>query len=299
MEARFKPRYWPVWLGFGILYLWQRLPWPVSMWLGRRLGDLLRRAMKSRQKVAQRNLALCFPELDSEAREGWVNACFQSAGCMVPEAGLAWFGSPRRIARLSTLTGTEHLDRALVEGQGVLLLAAHFTTLEIVARIICQHERQSKACLYREHSNPVLEQLVRKSRLGYAGACFSRNQTRGAVRHLRKGGMLWYAPDQDYERGQSVFAPFFGLQASTSISAHQLATMGRARVLTLHQRRHSGGYEVSIETALDGIPSADAFADAVEINAEMERIIRRAPEQYLWLHRRFKNRPEGEPDLYG
>ncbi len=298
MGELWKPRYWPVFIGFAILYLWQLLPWRWSMWMGRRLGGLLQRVLKSRVSVARRNLELCFPERDASVREQMLKSCFQSLGCMVPEAGIAWFGSPRRIERLSTLIGTEHLDEALAAGQGVLLLAAHFTTLEIVARMICQHDRPSKACLYREHRNLALEYLVKKCRGGFVGDSFSRNQTRGAVRHLRKGGLLWYAPDQDYERGQSVFAPFFGLQASTSCSAHQLAIMGRARVLTMQQQRDKNGYQVVISPAIDGLPGDDQLEDATRINAAMEKIIRQAPEQYLWLHRRFKNRPPGESSPY-
>ncbi|MEM7706044.1 MAG: LpxL/LpxP family Kdo(2)-lipid IV(A) lauroyl/palmitoleoyl acyltransferase [Pseudomonadota bacterium] len=298
MQPLWHPRFWPTWFGFGLLYLWQLLPWRWSMWLGARLGGLLRRVLKSRVKITRRNLELCFPELDPAARETMLRGSFASAGCMVPEAGLAWYGSAARIARLSTLSGTKHLDEALEAGQGVLLLAAHFTTLEIVGRIVCQHHRESKGVLYREHRNAALEYLVRRGRGGYSGASFNRQQTRGAVRHLRKGGLLWYAPDQDYERGQSVFAPFFGRQASTSVSAHQLAAMGRARVLTLRQRRHKNGYEVVLEPALEGVPSDDALADMTRINAEMERIIRECPEQYMWLHRRFKNRPPGEASVY-
>lgn len=298
MGTLWNPRYWPIWAGFGLLYLWQRLPWGWSLAIGRGLGLLLRRFMKSRDRIARRNLELCFPEWTADEREALLRENFASTGCMVPEAGLAWFGSARRIARLTDLKGTEHLDAAAASGQGVLLLAAHFTTLEIGGRIICRHQREAKAALYREHRNPALEYLVRRLRGGYAGHCFNRQQTRGAVRHLRRGGLLWYAPDQDYERGQSVFVPFFGVQASTSTSAHQLASMGRARVLTVRQRRIGSRYEVVFEPALEGIPGADAAADCARINAEMERIIRYCPDQYMWLHRRFKNRPEGETSLY-
>ncbi|MEM9530347.1 MAG: LpxL/LpxP family Kdo(2)-lipid IV(A) lauroyl/palmitoleoyl acyltransferase [Pseudomonadota bacterium] len=299
MSAPLAPRYWPVWIGFGFLYLWHLLPWPVAMAAGRRLGGLLRLGLKSRVKVTRRNLELCFPEATEAEREQMLKETFESVGCMLPEAGFAWFGSQRRINRLSSVTGTEYLDQAQAEGQGVLLLAAHFTTLEIGGRIICRHDKESKAAIYREHSNPALEYLVRKYRSGYAGTCFNRNETRGAVRHLRRGRLLWYAPDQDYERGQSLFLPFFGIQAYTSTSAHQLATLGRARVLTVRQRRTRQGYELAIEPPLAGIPGPNVEEDCARINEVMERIIREAPTQYLWLHRRFKNRPEGEASLYG
>ena len=294
------PAHWPIWLGFGLLRLTARLPYRLQLAMGESLGGLLRRLMKSRVRVARRNLELCFPEMPEDQREDMIVRVFKSMGIMLMETGIAWYGSPSRIRSLVTLKGFEQLDQAEREGHGVLLLAPHFTTLEICGHMLTLHPAMKKAGLYREHGNPALEWLVRRGRLGYADAVYGRRETRAAIRHLRNGGLLWYAPDQDYERGDSVFVPFFGIQASTTASPHQFARLGTARVLVMRQRRlpDGAGYELELVPWLDRIPSDDVEADCRLINETIEEAIRRCPEQYLWVHRRFKNRPPGEKSLY-
>jgi KDO2-lipid IV(A) lauroyltransferase len=301
MKAPLSPRYWPVYFGFGLLRLAAKLPYGVQMALGRGLGRLLRRLLGSRQRVAARNLELCFPELSDAERSAMLDRLWQSIGCMVFEVGMAWWASDRAIQKLMVkATGFEHFDQAMADGEGVLLLAPHLTHLELGGRMLCQRSAISKAGLYRRHGNDALEYVVKSSRLGYADRIFIRRQTRAAVKHLRQGGLLWFAPDQDYERGESVFVPFFGVDAYTTVSPLQLARLGRARILTVGMRRlpDNGGYELEISPPLEGIPSDDPITDATRINAALETHIRRCPEQYLWLHRRFKNRPEGQPSLY-
>ena len=294
-----KPRYWPVWLGMGLLRLLIMLPYRGQLVVGTGLGLFLRKVLRSRERIARRNLDLCFPQRSSGERDAILKGCFHSLGIMIFETGLAWWGSLRRLRRLCHISGLEHLDQARREGQGVLLLAAHFTTLEMGGRLLCTHHPDSKAGLYREHGNPALQHAVLRAR-SYAGAMFSRQQTRAAVRHLRQAGLLWYAPDQDYERGRSLFVPFFGISAATSTSVHQLARMGRARVLMLRQRRlpNGQGYRLEVMAPFVGLPSADPAEDCRRINEALEAAVLECPQQYLWIHRRFKNRPPGEASLY-
>ncbi len=293
------PRYWPVWLDMGLLRLLVVLPYRVLLALGAALGLLLKRALPSRVRVARRNLELCFPERSPSERQTILDGCFRSLGTMVFETGLAWWGGRRRLAPLLAIDGLEQLDAARRDGRGVLLLAAHFTTLEIGGRLLCLHDPDSKAGLYREHGNAALQWAVSRARF-YSGAMFSRRQTRAAVRHLRAGGLLWYAPDQDYERGRSVFAPYFGVLAATTTSTLDLARLGRARVMLLQQRRLPGnrGYRLEIRTPFEDLPSGDPLADCTLINRALEAAVRECPEQYLWVHRRFKKRPPGEAPVY-
>ena len=155
--------------------------------------------------------------------------------------------------------------------------------------------------MYREHHDPAFEWAVKRARSRYAVAMFRRDELRGVLRHLKSTGVIWYAPDQEYRRGDRVFAPFFGIAASTITATHQLARLTGAAVIGFeHQRMPDGAYRLRLHPALEDFPSADPLAVATAVNALLEQIIRLAPEQYLWLHARFKTRPgAGDPSLYG
>jgi KDO2-lipid IV(A) lauroyltransferase len=295
-----SPRYWPVWFGLGLLWLSAWLPFRLQLFLGRCLGRLLQLALKSRVRVARRNLALCFPEWDAQRREQVLKENFESIGCMVFETGFAWWGSDRRFLARVKCRGVEHLAEARKDGHGLVLLGAHFTTLETGGVAVTHVAGEQLGGFYREHTNPAMEWLVHRVRDRYADQIFNRLELRAAVRHLRKGGLLWYAPDQDYRRGESRFVPFFNVQASTSTSPHQLARMGKARVLMMSQKRLPGtqGYEVVFEPVFEDMPGATAEQDLERINQSLEAVIRDCPEQYLWIHRRFKTRPPGEDSVY-
>ncbi len=294
------PRDWPMLLGMSLLRLICLLPYRWLMALGRTLGRLLYHGLASRRGVAAINLELTHPHLTDKARSGLLRASFQSLGCMVFEAGLAWWSSNRRIAGLSEVLGQDQLLSLLGEGQGVLLVSAHFTTLEIGTRILCDAIPGQIAGLYRKHGSAALDTVVRGSRLRYAANLFNRLQTRQAVRHMRQGHALWYAADQDYGRGDSIFVPFLGVTASTITSTHHLARMGNARVIMVSQQRlpEGRGYRLVFSRPLDGIPSDDIQADTLRINQQLDQMVFANPEQYLWIHRRFKTRPEGHESLY-
>jgi KDO2-lipid IV(A) lauroyltransferase len=294
------PRYWPVWFGLGLLWLSAQLPHRLRMFLGTGFGWLLRKSLGSRVRTARKNLELCFPEWDRERREQVLRDSFQSLGCMLFETAFAWWASDRRLLAKVSFKGTEHLLAARKQGNGLVLLAAHFTTLEMGGVATSRIAGDKLGGFYREHTNQAMEWAVHRVRERYAGQIFNRLELRGAVRHLRKGGLLWYAPDQDYRRGENLFVPFFGIQASTSTSPHHLARMGKAKVLLMSQRRLPGntGYELTFQKAFENMPSDDPEQDLDRINQALETVIRACPEQYLWIHRRFKTRPKGEKSVY-
>ena len=292
-----SPRHWAGWVGVGLLMVLARLPWPLQRWLGHALGRLLRRMLRTRRLVAARNLALCLPELDDVARARLLAAHFDALGIGVFEFARAWFGSIDPLRRGVTIAGLEHLEAARAGGRGVIIVSGHFTTLETCGRLLCDHV--PLAGMYRPYRQPAMEWAVRRGRARYAAAMFPKQDVRGAVRHLKRGGLLWYAPDQDPSRGDSVHVPFFGQPAHSLTSTHQLARLsGAAVVLFQHARDDAGHYSLRLWPAFADFPSTDPVADTARIMAGVETMARAAPAQYLWIHRRFKRRPTGVEDPY-
>ena len=273
------------------------LPWGVQRVLGRGFGGFLRLALPTRRRIAARNLALCFPELDADARDRLLREHFRALGIGVFEFARAWWGSIGPLRRTVTIEGLEHLAAARADDRGVILVSGHFTTLEVCGRLLCDHV--PLAGMYRPYGQPAMEWAVRRGRERYAAQMFAKQDVRGAVRHLKRGGLLWYAPDQDPSRGDSVHVPFFGQSAHSLTSTHQLARLSGAAVVVFeHARRDDGGYTLRLWPAFEGFPSADATVDTARVMAAIEAMARAAPAQYLWIHRRFKRRPEGIADPY-
>ena len=270
-----------------------RLPWGVQRVAGRILGVALQHLLRRRRDIAATNLALCFPALDPRERERLLRAHFGALGIGLFEFARAWWGSVAPLREGTTVEGVEHVRAAQAQGRGVIVVSGHFTTLEVCGRLMCDHV--PLAGMYRPHAEPAMEWAVRRGRARYAAAMFPKQDVRGAVRHLKRGGLLWYAPDQDPSRGDAVFVPFFGHPAHSLTSTHALARMSGAVVLLFqHARREDGSYAMTLSPALEDFPSADATADTARVMAGIEAMARAAPEQYLWIHRRFKRQPDGK-----
>jgi KDO2-lipid IV(A) lauroyltransferase len=273
------------------------LPWPLQRGLGRALGSALRLLLGERRRIAARNLALCFPALDEAARASLLRQHFAALGIGLFEFARAGWGSVAALRRGLQVEGLEHIAAARAGGRGVIVISGHFTTLEICGRLLCDHV--PLAGMYRPHAQAAMEWAVKRGRLRYAAAMFARDELRPALRHLKQGGLLWFAPDQDTRRGDSVFVPFFGRPASSLTSTHQLARLSGAAVLAFaHERRADGGYTLRLSPAFVDFPSEDAVADTARVMAAIEAMARAAPAQYLWIHRRFKRQPGGGEDLY-
>ncbi|KAF1709194.1 lipid A biosynthesis lauroyl acyltransferase [Pseudoxanthomonas sangjuensis] len=293
------PREWPTWLGIGFAAAAARLPWRLQRWIGRvLLGPLLRVALGARRKVAERNLELCFPELDAAARDALLKRNFAELGIGLFEFARAWWGGVGPMRRGLRVEGLEHLAAAREGGRGVIVVSGHFVTLELCARLMCDHA--PLAGMYRPHATGAMEWAVKRGRLRYATAMFARDELRPALKHLKQGGLLWFAPDQDTRRGDSVFVPFFGRPAYSLTSTHQLARLSGAAVGAFsHVRRDEGGYTLKLSPAFEGFPSKGATADTAQVMAAIEGMVREAPAQYLWIHKRFKRQPDGQQgDVY-
>lgn len=287
----FAPRHWPVWLGVRLCMALARLPWRVQRSLGAAVGWLALRLLPDRREAARTNLALCLPELDAGAREALLRANFRDVGIGLFEFARAWWGDVAPMRASARIEGVDVLQRLQAEGRGVLLVSGHFMTLEMCGRLLCDHV--PLAGMYRRHRSPVMEWAVLRGRLRYASAMFGNGDTRAAIRHLKRGGVLWYAPDQDMRGKDTVFAPFFGIPAATITATHQFARMTGCAVVPFFHRREGAHYVLQVGQPLAPFPSHDAVADSAAVNAAIEAMVRQAPSQYLWLHRRFKRQPDG------
>ncbi len=292
------PRFWPLWLGMGLLWLVVQLPYRWLLALGRGLGGLMYHLAGSRRRIAARNLELCFPELSVGERQRLLRENFASTGMTFFEMAISWWWPVERLKRLGTGEGLEHLRQAEADGQGVILMALHFTTLEMGGALLCM--QQDMYGMYRAHKNPLFDFIQRHGREQRLLGAIERDDVRGMLKVLRAGGVVWYAPDQDYGAQRSLFVPLFGVQAATVTATSKFARLGRARVVPFTQTRLADGtgYKVTVHPALADFPGDSEEADCLRINQWIEQAIRQQPEQYLWAHRRFKTRPAGEAKLY-
>jgi KDO2-lipid IV(A) lauroyltransferase len=292
------PRHWPAWLAIGFIKALVLLParWVVAC--GAAFGALVSPLLRARRHVIARNLELCFPGMDPAQGKRLRREATREMGRMLGEFALGWFASDAKLAKLHVeIEGLRHLETARADGRGVLLVGGHFSHLELCARLISHRVRI--AGMYRRMDSDVFEYMVLRARLRYADTMFDKNQLRATVKYLKRGGTVWYAPDQDMRGKDSVFAPFFGIPASTITATHHLARLSGAAVMPFfHRRTPDGGYALRLEAPLENFPGDDLIADTARVNAAIERMVREAPAQYLWAHKRFKTRPEGMPPVY-
>lgn len=297
-SALWSPRYWHVQAGLALGRLVARLPFPVQIGLGKALGWLAYLLMPGRRRVARTNIHLCFPELDVRARRRLLRGHFQSLGIGVIETAMSWWAPAERLRGLARVEGLEYLRAALANGHGVILLSAHFTTLEIGGRLLSLHAPFH--VLYRPHKNAAFEAVMQAARARHFEKAISRDDMRAMLKSLKANMPVWYAPDQNYGREHSIFVSFFGIPASTITATARLARISGAEVVPFFQERLPGtaGYRLRLYPALVNFPTDDEAADTQRINDLIEAEIRKIPAQYLWAHRRFKTRPAGEPALY-
>jgi KDO2-lipid IV(A) lauroyltransferase len=296
-----KPALWShlgSWLVYGLCWLVAHLPYAVLLWLGRVLGWLFKKLFKSRRQVIAKNIETCFPELSVKEQQCLIDQNYRETGMMVSQTLRTFLNRSEWPYAELTITGKEHLEQAMATGRGVLLISGHFTALDVGGRVLC--EQYPVAGVYRPHKNPVQEYIVKRSRMRYAKAMFSRDELKGIIKYLKAGGVVWYAPDQNYRRGQSVFVDFFGTPAATITATHQLARITGCQVLGFAVKRmdQTPFYELQIVPALADFPSKDVNHDTRRINQMIEQMVQQAPEQYLWLHKRFKTQPPGAERFY-
>lgn len=292
------PRYWPTWLGLGVLRLAESLPYAFLLGTGRVIGRVARRLPLHYVRVARRNIEICLPELDARQRETLLDKHFESLGIGLCESAMCWWSSDERVLGLSHVEGMEHLEQALAAGRGAVLLTAHFTTLEIGARIL--NSRVPINILYRPLKNELLASVSARHFERQARKAILKDDVRGMVRALKRNEIVWYAPDQSYRKKGAMMIPFFGREAATNVFTSRLAQMTGAAVLYFSTERlaDGSGYRAVIHPAFVPDPQGCAVAETLRYHACIEKQVREMPEQYWWIHRRFKGLAEDFPDAY-
>ncbi|MEX0449076.1 lipid A biosynthesis acyltransferase [Spiribacter sp. 221] len=297
-----RPAYHPhnagQWLMLALLWLIGRLPPRAAFTTGEWVGHLLRFSRR-RRRIALRNVELCFPELEPAQREQLIQENLRYMGRAIAETALAWFGGKWVDQIPCEVKGVHHLHAAQSDGSPVILLSGHFLCVELAARLI--GPQLEMAVIYKPlRKKPLMDRAMLRSRSRTLADAIPRNDLRGIIRTLKNGTPVWYAGDQDYGVKNSVFVPFMGVPAATITGLTRLSKLGKARVVPLYFNvNESGdGYEVTLGKALDGFPTGSDTLDAQWMNAVIERGIRAHPEQYLWVHRRFKHPPPGERPAY-
>ncbi|NVK40797.1 MAG: lysophospholipid acyltransferase family protein [Oceanospirillaceae bacterium] len=269
-------------------------------WLGRR------QARNRGGKLAAntwRNLELCFPELDDDARDHLAAESLEQTGCTSAEMGMSWFWSPERsLAKIRDVHDECVVRDALAEGRGVILMAPHLGNWELLNLYVSNRYRPFTA-MYKPPQLKLIDDLIlrRRARLGSTMAPANASGVRTVMKALKRGEMVGILPDQQPERSGGVFAPFFGIDALTMKLVPQLARQTGARVICGYAKRlpKGEGYEVFFRDAEDGIGDRDLEKGAAAMNRSVEACVRALPEQYQWEYRRFSERPEGQPKRYG
>jgi len=288
------PRYWLTWLGYGFIWLAAQLPFALQMPIGKGIGALSYHLARERRRICAINIGLCFPELDAAQQAKLVRDTFISSGIGVMEVGMAWCRKPQSFRKRVTVSGLDRLEAASKRGKGVLLVCAHFSTLEFAGSLLSLFHPMDVT--YRRHKNPLFETLMTQSRQRLYSAVIERRDVRQALRSLKTGHTLWYAPDQDYGPKHSVFVKFFGVPAATITATTRFAALNNSAVVFFshYRKADNSGYHLDFSEALSDYPTGDEAADASRINAIIEAAIRKHPEQYLWLHKRFKTQAAGK-----
>lgn len=305
MAANRKPLYlylspatWPTWIGLGILRVVCWLPIPAAMALGRRLGWVAHKLGGKRRAIVRRNIELCFPELSATERARLEREHFAALGMSLIEMGLGRWATDERLTAITSVEGVSHVLQAVNDGHGVILLSAHFTTLEISGRVIKLNVPPFDA-VYRKSRNPFTTEMLRTGRERSAATTIEKRDIKAMVRSLREGRIVWYAPDQSYNRKGAEVIEFFGVPAMHTTATSTLARLGKAVTIPYFpQRLPNGHYHLKLLPPLENFPSDDPIADTKQYIRVLEDHIARCPEQYLWVHRKFKDLPESYPDYY-
>lgn len=280
----------------GLGWLLAKLPYRLQMGIGRRMGDLAFHLIRERRHVADVNLRLCFPELGEQARRDLLRAHFRSVGMGAMETTICWWGKTETIESLAHIEGLEHLEAAAARGRGIILLSAHFTSLELGVRMAKRPLRELgyvTTAMYKAPHDPVVDQVMRMRREAHIGGSSIRDDdVKGLLKALRRRDAVWYAADQKAPRRLGTIVDFFGQPARTHVALSRLARMTKASVVPFFTlRREDGqGYRLIIGPSIHERLGEDETSDAAQINAMIEAVVREAPDQYFWLHQRFKRK---------
>ena len=298
LAPKLSIKQWPKWFLVGCLWIVARLPMGAVFAVGRVIGFLGYHLAKSRRHITEVNIAKCFPDLSAQQQKALVRENFVHTGIGAVEIALPWLNPTRDLADRFKIEGLEHLNAAHDLGNGIVLVGAHYTTIDITSQPL--GSLGFVDVMYRQNKDPVWESLQYNGRKAFFDGVVERSDMRQILKRLRQGRTMWYAADQDYGIKHSVFAPFFGIDTATITVTSRLASKNKSAVLMLHQFRDlkRKTWTLKFTPMLENCPSGDDLADATRLNAMLEAEVKSVPAQYLWMHRRFKTRPTGEASFY-
>lgn len=290
------PRNWHVAVGmFALKWAHFLLPFQLKLRACKALGSLIHRFAGKRRNVANVNVALCFPGLTAAERDEFVKKNFQDWAVALLETSMGWFGRAHAATDSLIVEGAEHFEAAWQQDRGVVLLGAHFSTIDLGSTLFRHHFGHDIPvyAVYREQKNALFNQIMNKQRQRNTTGVVSKTNMRQIVRILKRKEVVWYAPDHDFGEASSVFVPFFGQTAATLTTTSKLASLGNSPVVMMSHYRNEDekSYTLKFFPALENFPSGDDEADATAVNAIIEKSILDAPTQYMWIHKRFKTQP--------
>lgn len=292
------PAYWPMWLLFGYLRLVTLLPLSWIEKIGAVTGWLVYRLAPSRRRVTRINIKQAFPDASETEIKRLIRASYRSLGISVYEMALAWWAKRDFLRTRCSVDGMQHLEQALAKGKGVILLTGHFSTLEIGGILMALYTPLQ--AVYKKAHNPMFDAFMLHYRSTHLERVTANTNVRGFIKGLRDGLATWYAPDQDFSTQDLVFTPFLGGMATTLTSTVRMSEMTGAPVVPFYPLRleDGKGYRLIILPALENFPTGDTYEDAARINQAIEAMVYKNPEQYAWIHKRFKTQPDGKPSIY-
>jgi KDO2-lipid IV(A) lauroyltransferase len=287
-----------MWLFMFLLRLIALLPLSWIESLGRFVGWLVYRLVPSRRRVTRINIKQAYPDYSETQVKQLVKASYASLGISMFETGLAWWASRDTLRAHCKVEGMEHLEKALAKGHGVILLTGHFSTLEIGGILMALYTPLQ--AVYKKAHNPMFDAFMLHYRSRHLKRVTANTNVRGFINGLRDGLATWYAPDQDFSTQDIVFTPFLGGMATTLLSTVRMSEIAGAPIVPFYPLRLAGskGYKLIILPELENFPSGDRHKDSARINQAIDDMVRRNPEQYAWIHKRFKTQPEGQPSIY-
>jgi len=290
------PKYFPTWILILLMRAGVLIPFRLQVFFGKIIGKLIYPFMTELRKTAYSNISNCFPEKKQSQVTILVKQHFEAIGISLFETANAYYASDKKIEKMLIINNEQFFTEALKKEGGIILLCSHFMPLMLGSRaLLIKH---TIANIYRPQNNQLFDQVMVRGYVKNGAVMIKNTDTRSIMKAIRNSLPIWYAPDQDLGKNNSIFAPLFGIQTATASATSRLAKNNNTRVIPYSFIRVKDGYEMSFDKPLKNYPSGDATKDASKTNQILEKQILKNPEQYLWIHRRFKTRPEGEENFY-
>ena len=292
----YHPKFLPTWLLIGLMKFGAKLPFKVQIMIGKIMGLALYPLLGRFRKIAFINISRCFPNKNKSEVEMLVRQNFESLGISIFETANAYFATDEKVNAMLSIHNEQHLTKAINDGQSVILLAAHFMPLMLGSRaLLLKHHI---ANIYRPQNNALFDEVMRQGFVNNGATMIKTKDAKSMLKAIKNKLPIWYAPDQDLGLDKCIFAPFFGIQTATVSATARLAKGDNTVVIPYFFIRSESGYSMNFDAPIENYPDSNASVSATMTNQILEAQILKYPEQYLWIHKRFKTRPEGENDFY-